>query len=237
MLYSLYCSRAFPVEAKQQDLKPELLLLLLLLSLPLFPQETWPPLPTPAPQPVPGMVSGPHASIQRSVCFSRRKVSLSNPLLPVNPLSYLRNQPQFQVMRQLIQQNAALLPALLQEIGRENPELLQVRGCLLGFFFYFYILNSTHRELFPRHSDPSSLRCHCATAGDPNQPGGFHSDAERTQSGGGAWRWGGGRWRDSGRHEQHQSHEIHPGHAAGERGHREGEDGTTVSVRSSEQHV
>lgn len=43
----------------------------------------------------------------------------------VNPLSFLRNQPQFQMMRQLIQQNASLLPALLQEIGRENPELLQ----------------------------------------------------------------------------------------------------------------
>ncbi|XP_022059587.1 UV excision repair protein RAD23 homolog B isoform X2 [Acanthochromis polyacanthus] len=42
-----------------------------------------------------------------------------------NPLSFLRNQPQFHVMRQLIQQNAALLPALLQEIGRENPALLQ----------------------------------------------------------------------------------------------------------------
>ncbi|XP_037341355.1 UV excision repair protein RAD23 homolog B [Pungitius pungitius] len=42
-----------------------------------------------------------------------------------NPLSFLRNQPQFHVMRLLIQQNAALLPALLQEIGRENPELLQ----------------------------------------------------------------------------------------------------------------
>ncbi|XP_028274393.1 UV excision repair protein RAD23 homolog B [Parambassis ranga] len=42
-----------------------------------------------------------------------------------NPLSFLRNQPQFHVMRQLIQQNTALLPALLQEIGRENPELLR----------------------------------------------------------------------------------------------------------------
>lgn len=29
-------------------------------------------------------------------------------------------------MRELIQQNASLLPALLQEIGRENPDLLQV---------------------------------------------------------------------------------------------------------------
>lgn len=42
-----------------------------------------------------------------------------------NPLDFLRNQPQFHVMRQLIQENASLLPALLQEIGRENPELLQ----------------------------------------------------------------------------------------------------------------
>nr|XP_019938172.1 PREDICTED: UV excision repair protein RAD23 homolog B-like [Paralichthys olivaceus] len=49
----------------------------------------------------------------------------SSPGAGVNPLSFLRNQPQFHVMRQLIQQNAALLPALLQEIGRENPELLQ----------------------------------------------------------------------------------------------------------------
>lgn len=88
-------------------------------------------------------------------------------------------------------------------------------------------------RVVPWHSDPSSFRCHCASAGDPNQPGGFHSDAERTQSGGGAWRWGGGCWRDRGRHEQHQSHEIHPGHAAGERSHREGEDRTSLSVISS----
>uniref|UniRef100_A0A8C5EX41 UV excision repair protein RAD23 n=1 Tax=Gouania willdenowi TaxID=441366 RepID=A0A8C5EX41_GOUWI len=46
-------------------------------------------------------------------------------LINMNPLSFLRNQPQFHMMRQLIQQNASLLPALLQEIGRENPELLQ----------------------------------------------------------------------------------------------------------------
>lgn len=43
-----------------------------------------------------------------------------------NPLDFLQNQPQFQQMRQIIQQNPSLLPALLQQIGRENPSLLQV---------------------------------------------------------------------------------------------------------------
>ncbi|KAK2827337.1 hypothetical protein Q7C36_018263 [Tachysurus vachellii] len=42
-----------------------------------------------------------------------------------NPLDFLRNQPQFLQMRQIIQQNPSLLPALLQQIGRENPQLLQ----------------------------------------------------------------------------------------------------------------
>ncbi|NWX93983.1 RD23B protein, partial [Nothoprocta pentlandii] len=41
------------------------------------------------------------------------------------PLEFLQNQLQFQQMRQIIQQNSSLLPALLQQIGRENPQLLQ----------------------------------------------------------------------------------------------------------------
>ncbi|XP_056144106.1 RAD23 homolog A, nucleotide excision repair protein a [Lampris incognitus] len=42
-----------------------------------------------------------------------------------NPLEFLRTQPQFLNMRQAIQQNPSLLPTLLQQLGRENPQLLQ----------------------------------------------------------------------------------------------------------------
>ncbi|XP_013389921.1 UV excision repair protein RAD23 homolog B [Lingula anatina] len=41
-------------------------------------------------------------------------------------LSFLRNQPQFTQMRNLVQQNPQLLHVLLEQIGRTNPQLLQV---------------------------------------------------------------------------------------------------------------
>lgn len=54
-----------------------------------------------------------------------------------NPLAFLRTQPQFLHMRQAIQQNPAMLPALLQQLGRENPQLLQVTHSIYS-----------HRELY-----------------------------------------------------------------------------------------
>ncbi|NXN35007.1 RD23B protein, partial [Rhinoptilus africanus] len=65
------------------------------------------------------------ASQSSAVAASVAAIPATASSLGGHPLEFLRNQPQFQQMRQIIQQNPSLLPALLQQIGRENPQLLQ----------------------------------------------------------------------------------------------------------------
>uniref|UniRef100_A0A3Q4A8X3 UV excision repair protein RAD23 n=1 Tax=Mola mola TaxID=94237 RepID=A0A3Q4A8X3_MOLML len=72
----------------------------------------------------------------------------------VNPLSFLRNQPQFQVMRQLIQQNAALLPALLQEIGKVQPTIGSYY-CRHYYEQFIHMLNEPNTEPVPVGGDIS----------------------------------------------------------------------------------
>eukprot|EP00638_Chattonella_subsalsa_P016366 CAMPEP_0117824042 /NCGR_PEP_ID=MMETSP0949-20121206/4629_1 /TAXON_ID=44440 /ORGANISM="Chattonella subsalsa, Strain CCMP2191" /LENGTH=394 /DNA_ID=CAMNT_0005663715 /DNA_START=38 /DNA_END=1225 /DNA_ORIENTATION=+ len=43
-----------------------------------------------------------------------------------NPLGFLRFHPQFRQIQSLIQQNASLLPEILQKLGEDSPELLQM---------------------------------------------------------------------------------------------------------------
>lgn len=50
----------------------------------------------------------------------------ANPVAGSNPLDFLRNQPQFQQMRQVIRSNPSLLSALMQQMGQSNPELLRL---------------------------------------------------------------------------------------------------------------
>lgn len=54
-----------------------------------------------------------------------------------NPLEFLRNLPQFQMLRSVLQQNPGMLQALLQQIGQSNPQLLQV--CLRNFHMLLFL--------------------------------------------------------------------------------------------------
>lgn len=97
-----------------------------------------------------------------------------------DPLAFLRSQPQFQQMRQVVQQNPALLNAILQQIGQTNPALLQ--------------LISQHQDAFFRMlTEPSGgsapAGAGSAAAGTPTSGGGAAgvraAQAESPREGGG----------------------------------------------------
>lgn len=85
-------------------------------------------------------------------------------------------------MRQIIQQNPALLPALLQQLGRDNPQLLQVNAALsclslvtsawLFLSFYFCLQQITqHQERFVQMlNEPPAEEAEAAEAAEAQAP-------------------------------------------------------------------
>ncbi|KYB26998.1 UV excision repair protein RAD23 homolog B [Tribolium castaneum] len=74
-----------------------------------------------------------------------------------DPLAFLRSQPQFQQMKQVVQQNPQLLNAVLQQLGQTNPALLN--------------LISQNQESFVRLlNEPSAGAAPAATGNAPPAP-------------------------------------------------------------------
>lgn len=78
-------------------------------------------------------------------------------------LSFLRNNPQFQALRQMVQANPQILQPMLQELGKQNPHLLQLINSNQGDFL---------RMLNEQSMDPAAAAAGGA-GGMPGMEGGM----------------------------------------------------------------
>ena len=81
--------------------------------------------PVPQPTAIPPNTSGQYVNLFDAAAAQaqqqRPAATRNDPMLDV-----LRSSPQFAELRQLVQTQPHLLPALLQQLGQSNPQLLQV---------------------------------------------------------------------------------------------------------------
>jgi hypothetical protein len=82
------------------------------------------------------------------------------------PLAFLRTHPQFQLMRRAVQANPAILVPMLQELGKQNPELLQS-------------IQAHQQEFMAMVMEPAG--------GEWGLRGGKGRRRERPRAGGGGW--------------------------------------------------
>ncbi|XP_044490530.1 ubiquitin receptor RAD23d-like [Mangifera indica] len=80
--------------------------------------------PTQASQPTPASASGPNANPLD--LFPQGLPDMGSGAAGAGTLEFLRNSPQFQVLRAMVQANPHLLQPMLQELGKQNPALVRL---------------------------------------------------------------------------------------------------------------